>query len=129
VKLQWRKWGDYVRTWRSSPTFLDGFASSRFLAVHGERRSIVAQQTLSFAKITDIGSWHTVGDKILKFELESTTTVLFSYGLPVTQMSSPTLDEWTLSGGQRSVPVSWSIQLPTPTVEIRSRETLRCTTK
>jgi len=95
VKLQWRKWGNYVRTWRSSPSFLDGFSSSRFLAVHGERRSIAAIQQLSFHQITDVGSWHTVGDKILPFTLESATTVLFSYGLPVTQMSSPTLDEWT----------------------------------
>lgn len=37
VKLQWRKWGNYVRVWRSAPSFLDGYASSRILAVHGER--------------------------------------------------------------------------------------------
>ncbi|GMI28951.1 hypothetical protein TrCOL_g5273, partial [Triparma columacea] len=95
VTLQWRKWGNYARNWRSAPSFLDGYASSRILAVHGERKSIDAIQSLSFATISDNAYWHTVSDKVMSFTLYEPTTVLFSYGLPVTQMGNPTLDDWT----------------------------------
>lgn len=42
VVVQWRKWGDTVRSWRSNPALLDGYASARFLAVMGERQSVLA---------------------------------------------------------------------------------------
>ncbi|GMI23781.1 hypothetical protein TeGR_g4408, partial [Tetraparma gracilis] len=95
VQLQWRKWGNYERVWRSAPSFLDGYASSRSLIVHGERRSIQAVQNLDYQTIATSGSWHAVSDKVLTFSLPAPATVLFSYGLPVTQMGSPTLDGWT----------------------------------
>ena len=81
--------------WRSAPSFLDGYAVARNLVVHGERKSISAVQSLDFATITDNGKWHTVSDKVLSFTLYEPTTVLFSYGLPVSQMGTPTLDDWT----------------------------------
>ena len=41
--------------------------------------------------------WHTVGGHLFSFDLYATSTVLFSYALPVTQHKSPKLDidEWT----------------------------------
>ena len=46
VSVQWRKWGSTVRSWRSNPAFLDGYASARFLAVMGERQSVLAAQNM-----------------------------------------------------------------------------------
>ena len=42
VIVQWRKWGNGVKFWRSNPALLDGYASARFLAVMGERLEIAS---------------------------------------------------------------------------------------
>ena len=41
VAVQWRKWGTHATSWRNNPAMLDGFASSRFLAVLGGPREEV----------------------------------------------------------------------------------------
>lgn len=86
--VEWRKWGSYARVWRNSPSFLDGFAMSRFLAAMGERFDIVSQHILSPVVLKDrLNEWHTVGGKQLDFYLHGPSTALFTYGLPVTQVS------------------------------------------
>ena len=94
VVVQWRKWGDTVRSWRSNPALLDGYASARFLAVMGERQSVLAAQNLLPVKLNERG-WHTVGDSVLSFHLHAPAAVLLSYGLPVTQHEHPTFDKWS----------------------------------
>ncbi|CAM9116380.1 unnamed protein product, partial [Choristocarpus tenellus] len=96
VIVQWRKWGTFVGVWRSSPSFLDGFAMSRFLSVMGERLGIVSQHILTPVVLMDNREeWQTVGGKILQFTLSSQSTVLITYGLPVTQYGHPSLDSWS----------------------------------
>ena len=86
--VEWQKWGSYVRAWRNSPSFLDGFAMSRFLAAMGERFDTVSQRLLTPVVLADpLNEWHTVGGKQLEFSLHGSATVLFTYGLPVTQVS------------------------------------------
>lgn len=60
---------------------------SRFLAAMGERFDIVSQHMLTPVVLKDpLDEWHTVGGKQLFFYLHGSATVLFTYGLPVTQV-------------------------------------------
>ena len=94
IAVQWRKWGNTVRSWRSNPALLDGYASARFISAMGERQSVAATQNLLQAKQNERG-WNTVGDSILSFHLHAPAAVLFSYGLPITQHEHPTFDKWS----------------------------------
>lgn len=86
--LEWRKWGSYIRAWRNSPSFLDGFAMSRFLVAMGERLDVASQHFLTPVVLKDpLSEWHTVGGRQLEFYLHGPATALFTYGLPVTQAS------------------------------------------
>lgn len=86
--VEWRKWGSYVRAWRNSPSFLDGFAMSRFVVAMGERFDMASQHFLTPVVLKDpLNEWHTVGGKQLEFYLHGPATALFTYGLPVTQVS------------------------------------------
>ena len=88
MKVEWQKRGTYVRSWRNSPSFLDGFAMSRFVAAMGERYETISQHTLTPIVLRDpLDKWQTVGGKQLDFYLHGPATVLFTYGLPVTQVS------------------------------------------
>lgn len=91
VEVEWRKWGSNVRAWRNSPSFLDGFAMSRFVAAMGERLEMVSQHILAPVVLRDpLAQWQTVGGRQLDFHLHGPATVLFTYGLPVTQASHET---------------------------------------
>lgn len=86
--VEWRKWGSYIRAWRNSPSFLDGFAMSRFVVAMGERFDMASQHFLTPVVLKDpLNEWHTVGGKQLEFYLHGPATALFTYGLPVTQVS------------------------------------------
>ncbi|CAM9343751.1 unnamed protein product, partial [Hapterophycus canaliculatus] len=96
LAVEWRKWGSHVRAWRNSPSFLDGFAMSRFVVAMGERFDIVSQNFLTPVVLKDpFNEWHTVGGRQLDFSLHGLATVLFTYGLPVTQYGHPTFDSWS----------------------------------
>ncbi|CAM9173657.1 unnamed protein product [Ascophyllum nodosum] len=96
VKVEWQKRGTYVRSWRNSPSFLDGFAMSRFVAAMGERYETISQHTLTPIVLRDpLDKWQTVGGKQLDFYLHGPATVLFTYGLPVTQYGHPSFDSWS----------------------------------
>lgn len=61
---------------------------SRFLAAMGERFNSVSQHVLTPVVLADpLNEWHTVGGNQLEFSLHASATVLFTYGLPVTQVS------------------------------------------
>lgn len=61
---------------------------SRFVAAMGERSDVVAQHTLTPVVLKDPREeWHTVGGKQLEFQLHASATILFTYGLPVTQVN------------------------------------------
>lgn len=61
---------------------------SRFLAAMGERFDTVSQRLLTPVVLADpLNEWQTVGGKQLEFSLHGSATVLFTYGLPVTQVS------------------------------------------
>lgn len=60
---------------------------SRFVAAMGERFDMVSQHVLTPIVLKDPRSeWHTVGGKQTEFYLHGSATVLFTYGLPVTQV-------------------------------------------
>ncbi len=100
--VQWRKWGSYVRAWRNSPSFLDGFAMSRFLVAMGERLDVVSQHFLTPVVLKDpLNEWHTVGGRQLEFYLHGPATALFTYGLPVTQASLDTLMNQAIVLGEK----------------------------
>lgn len=87
--VEWRKWGSYVGAWRNSPSFLDGFAMSRSVAAMGERFDLASQHILTPVVLRDPkDEWQTVGGKQLDFRLHASATVLFTYGLPVTQVTT-----------------------------------------
>lgn len=88
VEVEWRKRGSNMTSWRNTPSFLDGFAMSRFVAAMGERLEMVSQHILTPVVLRDpLAQWQTVGGKQLDFHLHAPATVLFTYGLPVTQVS------------------------------------------
>jgi hypothetical protein len=60
----------------------------------GERQSVLAAQNMLPVKLNERG-WHTVGDSVLSFHLHAPSSVLLSYGLPVTQHDHPTFDKWS----------------------------------
>jgi hypothetical protein len=96
LELQWRKWGSYVRAWRSSPSLLDGFAYSRTLAVMGERSEVAQQHLLSpVLLVSPRDAWQPVRGAVLNFEMHVAGAALFTYGLPVTQHGHPSFDSWT----------------------------------
>ncbi|CAM9734048.1 unnamed protein product [Scytosiphon promiscuus] len=96
VAVEWRKRGSTIRAWRNSPSLLDGFAASRFVVAMGERFDVVSQHFLTPIVLKDpFNEWHTVGGRQLEFYLHGPATVLFTYGLPVTQYGHPTFDSWS----------------------------------
>lgn len=85
--IQWRAWGSYTGSWRNAPSFLDGFAMSRSIFALGKAFDLVSQHMLTPVLLDDPeGEWHTLNGQLLDFWLEGPTTVVFSYGLPVTQV-------------------------------------------
>lgn len=61
---------------------------SRFVVAMGERFDVVSQNFLTPVVLKDpLNEWHTVGGKQLEFYLHGPATALFTYGLPVTQVS------------------------------------------
>ena len=78
VKVQWRKWGKYVKSWSCEPSLLDGYASSTFLAVYGDHKHHSIQNS-SVIDNFDAPAWFTVGDNFLKFELDNLRTTIFCF--------------------------------------------------
>lgn len=61
---------------------------SRFVVAMGERFDVVSQNFLTPVVLKDpLNEWQTVGGKQLEFYLHGPATALFTYGLPVTQVS------------------------------------------
>lgn len=60
---------------------------SRSVVAMGERFDLVSQHILTPVVLKDSREeWHTVAGKQLGFNLHGSATVLFTYGLPVTQV-------------------------------------------
>ncbi len=102
INVQWRMYGSLVKAWRSSPSLLDGFISSRSLSIMGHRFDIAQEHILTPVVLPDTSiagsnepEWQTVTGASLSFYLHSEAQVLLSYSLPVTQHGHPLFDSWT----------------------------------
>ncbi len=102
INVQWRMYGLLVKAWRSSPSLLDGFISSRSLSAMGHRFDIAQEHILTPVVLPDTSiaglkerEWQTVTGASLSFYLHSEAQVLLSYSLPVTQHGHPSFDSWT----------------------------------
>jgi len=83
VSLQWVKWGAHVHAWRSDPSFLDGYASSRFVAIFGEKENFSDVEYVHINGHALGGSaWNPLVDEQLSFHLYTKASVFFSYMLP-----------------------------------------------
>ena len=95
ASLQWKKAGITFRTWASSPSYLDGFASSRNLYVLLESDlspTLIDYQREVLRPLSKISSWSNVGDNALTFNLPRESAVLITYSLPLTQYGNPLYD-------------------------------------
>jgi hypothetical protein len=99
IYLQWKKMGNTFKNWISSPSFLDGFASSRNLIVTMDKIQPKAspvsvdytREIITPSKTSSAG-WTTISRNILGFNLIKESAVVFTYALPVTQYGNPSLD-------------------------------------
>ncbi|KAJ1432957.1 hypothetical protein B484DRAFT_327005, partial [Ochromonadaceae sp. CCMP2298] len=94
AQLQWRKRGSVFKSWGSSPSAMDGFASSRNLYVLMEKYATPTFVDHERHLLPPQGGWTTVGGtaNVLSFSLVKESAVLLRYGLPVTQYGNPSLD-------------------------------------
>lgn len=107
AKLQWRKSaGGSVRTWWSQPTFLDGFVTSRTLAVYRDRFPVEAATGLAgFPGAGQTGadadgsssstSWRQVRSGLLPLSLHKKTFIRLSYAVSLSRYGQPTFDSNT----------------------------------
>eukprot|EP01042_Synura_sphagnicola_P003668 gene3668-4578_t len=91
VKLQWKRLGSVFQGWVSSPSILDGFASSRNFIVLVDRYNDLVYQNHARVALDTTPAFQTISNKIT-FSLFKESAVLFTYSLPVTQLGNPNLD-------------------------------------
>ncbi len=89
VKLQWRKWGSYVRAWQSRPDSEDGFVAGRELSVSAEHDTVVFKEPLTLARIATVGAWETVRDMSVTVVANRTRQHTFMYLLHVRPDAAP----------------------------------------
>jgi hypothetical protein len=94
VGLQWRKMGNAFRGWTSSPSFLDGFTTSRNIIVSVDKSvsPVVQDHQRSIIKGNEGSGWISVGNNTIQLSLIKESAVVIRYGLPITQHSNPNLD-------------------------------------
>ncbi len=97
IYLQWKKVGTVFQNWLSSPSFLDGFASSRNLIVTRSKieTPISFDYERRFLRPKENGRWSVVNNNTMQFTLIKQSAVLFTYGLPITQNENPNLDSFS----------------------------------
>ena len=91
VQLQWRRMGDAFKAWSSSPSYLDGFASSRNLFVVADKVTAPAFYGHDRVVLAGDSQWRVVGNHVHTLTLVKQSAILITYGLPVTQRSNPKL--------------------------------------
>lgn len=94
VAIQWRKMGAAFKGWSSSPSFLDGFASSRNIIVTVDKfeSPSIQSHNREIIKSTPDGGWSAVSNSTLQLHLIKESAILIKYALPITQHGNPNLD-------------------------------------
>ena len=89
VKLQWRKWGTYVRAWQSRPDAEDGFVAGRELSVSAEHDRVAFKEPLTLARLATEGVWETVRDMSVTVTSTRTRSHMFMYLMHVRPDAAP----------------------------------------
>lgn len=104
IELQWKKVGNVFRSWSSSPSYLDGYASSRNLFVILDKYNLAPhlvpsehQRTVlrTASSVVDRNKWQNVPSSTMTFELVKQSAVIITYSLPVSQFGHPNLDSYS----------------------------------
>ncbi|CAK9249570.1 unnamed protein product [Sphagnum jensenii] len=96
LALQWMKQGTGFRAWGSTPSLMDGYASARNLIVLTGRETfqshLMQAETSTSADVALENKWSLIPGSVLTFELQRQSAVLFTFAVPATQRSQPTVD-------------------------------------
>jgi hypothetical protein len=89
AKLQWRKWGSYVRGWQSRPDAEDGFVAGRELSVSAEHHYVGFKEPLSLARLGAEGTWEAVRDMSVTVTATRARSHMFMYLIHVRPDAAP----------------------------------------
>ena len=89
VKLQWKKWGKFVRSWACQPNLLDGFSGGRSLVATGYFKNIEFKQPTTGDRIIVAGAWKNIKGMALSFSLIRDSEVRIGYVVPAQPSSAP----------------------------------------
>eukprot|EP01032_Pedospumella_encystans_P014576 gene14576-16731_t len=94
AQLEWRKRGNIFKSWGSSPSSMDGFASSRNMYILLEKFDPPTYASHTRHMTPSNNDWANVNNaaSTLTFTLVKESAVLFTYALPVTQHENPNFD-------------------------------------
>lgn len=96
VKVQWRRWGSFVRAWSSNPTFDDGFASGRSLTVTADHRGVWFTQPVTSARISKRDEWQSVRDTAVTFTTHAKRTHRIMYVMHFRPEQAPNTDVYAV---------------------------------